>query len=307
MKTDAVTPDDLVRSVMALPPMARDAEGAIARAPNEAIVAWLRSAGVSTFLYGGCANFFNIGVGEYGAALDFIESLAGPREWIIPSIGPDFGKALDQAAILRGRAFPSAMLLPFAPVTQSGVATGLRRLSDKIGRPLMIFFKSPDYVGARDLARLLADGVLCCLEYGIAGSGEKPEPFLADLLDAAGTAQSIIDGAGERTVVGLARFGITGFTTGSGVVGPHLSMALLAALKRGDLVEAARLREYFLELEALRQAHSPIPVLHDAVALAGIAETGPIGPLFSNIEDEAARRQIRRAATTLRAASLAAA
>lgn len=305
MKTTLVTPGDLLESVLALPPMARNADGTIAPAANRAILDWLRAGGVSTFLYGGCANFFNMRVSEFAATLDFLEGLAGPDEWLIPTIGPDYGKARDQVEILRGRFFPSAMLLPLQQVTQAGVATGLRRLADAFGRPLMVFFKSPDYVRARDLAQLIKDGVLCCVEYGIGGSTDTPEPFLAELLDKAGNADAIIDGQGERTVVGHARFGLKGFTTGCGVVAPHLSMALLAALKKGDLAQAALLREPFLELERLRQANSPIPALHDAVALAGIADTGPIGPFFANCTDEGLRDALRRAADELRQKSLA--
>jgi hypothetical protein len=46
------------------------------------------------------------------------------------------------------------------------------------------------------------------------------------------------------------------------------------------------LREGFNSLESLRNAHGPIPVLHHAVALAGIAETGPALPLVANLGEE---------------------
>ncbi|HTR83841.1 MAG TPA: dihydrodipicolinate synthase family protein [Reyranella sp.] len=304
MKTTDVTPADLLRCPLALPPMARTASGEVSVEEQKKILAWLRSGGITTFLYGGCANFFNASVRAYAATLDIVEELAEADDWVIPTVGPDFGKAMDQAEILKGRRFPAAMLLPLAPVTAAGVATGLRRLSDTIGRPLMVFFKSPDYVRAADLAAMIKDGVLCCVEYGIGGSTDKAEPFLAELLERTGNTDAIIDGAGERTITTHARFGIKGYTSGSGVVAPHLTVALLNALKRGDLANAERLRAHFLELEGLRQAHSPIPVLHDAVRLAGIADTGPIGPFFSNVSDEAALKSIAAAATRLRTASL---
>jgi len=304
VKTTQVTPADLLCCPLALPPMARTQSGEIAVAEQAKLLDWLRSGGITTFLYGGCANFFNASVRQYAATLDVIEDLARDHEWVIPTIGPDFGKAMDQAEILRGRQFPSAMLLPLAPATAAGVATGLRRLSDAMGRPLMVFFKSADYVRASDLAAMIRDGVLCCVEYGIGGSTEMAEPFLAELLEQVGNVDAVIDGAGERTITTHARFGLKGYTSGSGVIAPHLTMALLAAVKRGDLGEAIRLREPFLELEGLRQAHAPIPVLHDAVRLAGIADTGPIGPFFSNVSDAQALASIAAAATRLREASL---
>ena len=261
---------------------------------------------MTTFLYGGCANLFNIGLTEYGALLDMLVRIAHSKSWMVPSIGPDYGKAMDQVKILREHEFPTAMILPFAPVTRNGVASGLRRLSDAYGRPIMLFLKSADYISPKDAARLLADGVLCTVEYGLAPPDLAADPYLGELLEAAGSAEWIVDGSGERTVVARnAAYGIVGFTSGSGIVGPHLAMALLHALQRGDTAGAQALRANFLPLEMLRQSHSPIPVLHDAVALADIAATGPIGPFFSNTADPDTIRAIEAAARTLKARSAA--
>jgi dihydrodipicolinate synthase/N-acetylneuraminate lyase len=67
-------------------------------------------------------------------------------------------------------------------------------------------------------------------------------------------------------------------------VAPRLSTVLLRALLRGDDREAERLRALFLPLEDLRDQHSPLRVLHAAVAAAGIADTGPLLPFLANIE-----------------------
>jgi dihydrodipicolinate synthase/N-acetylneuraminate lyase len=61
---------------------------------------------------------------------------------------------------------------------------------------------------------------------------------------------------------------------------------LLAALKAKDWAAAEALRAAYLPLEDLRDALSPIRVLHEAVTLAGIADMGPILPSLSNIEAE---------------------
>jgi 4-hydroxy-tetrahydrodipicolinate synthase len=303
MKTDAVTPEDLVRSIMALPPIARSKDGRIAKSECRKIIDWLSSAGVTTFMYGGVANLFNGALSEYAAILDVIEEQMPLGAWAIPAVGPDFGKAFDQIAILRGRQFPTAILLPAAAVTSAGVATGLRRLSDALGKPLMVFFKSADYLTPGDAAALLADGVLCCVEFGVGAGPDAGTSYLSALLAQTGTAERIIDGAGERTIVGLSVYGIRGYTSGSGVIAPHLSMALLRAIRDGDMVKAEALRELFLPFEHLRQSHGPVPVLHDGVRFAGIADTGPIGPFFESITDPALVTRITIAAQALRAAS----
>jgi dihydrodipicolinate synthase/N-acetylneuraminate lyase len=305
MKTSPVTPADLASSIIALPPIARKPSGALNAAENVKIIEWLDAAGVATFMYGGVANLFNAALSDYGAILDLMESIAPKRAWVVPAIGADFGKAWDQIDILRGRDFPTAILLPFAPVQSQGVATGLRRLSDRFGRPLMVFYKSADYLTAADAAALLSDGVLCCVEYGIAADEQGEFPYLAELLDKTGGAERIIDGAGEKSIFATAPLGLRGYTSGSGLIAPHLSIAILKAVARGDGATTAALCARFAPFETLRALHSPIPVVHEAVRLAGIADTGPLGPFFEPLVDPAVVEPIALAALALKAASLA--
>jgi dihydrodipicolinate synthase/N-acetylneuraminate lyase len=62
--------------------------------------------------------------------------------------------------------------------------------------------------------------------------------------------------------------------------------------------EAERIRQIFEPLEDLRNAISPIRVLHEAVAAAGIAATGPLLPLLDSVA-EADRPAIAAAAAAL--------
>jgi dihydrodipicolinate synthase/N-acetylneuraminate lyase len=60
---------------------------------------------------------------------------------------------------------------------------------------------------------------------------------------------------------------------------------MLRAIREADWTEAERIRGIFRPLEDLRNAIHPIRVLHEAVRLAGIAQTGPLLPLLSNLGD----------------------
>jgi dihydrodipicolinate synthase/N-acetylneuraminate lyase len=300
MKTSAVTTEDLARSVIAVPPLARRNDMSLDPGENRRLVEHLGRGGVSTLLYGGNANLYNVGVSDYGALLDLLEECAPEDAWMIPSIGADFGKALDQAAILRGRAFPTAMVLPLAsPLTTPGVAGGLRRLADAYGRPLIVYVKAEGYLTPGEVAALVKDGVACAVKYAIVRKDPKNDAFLAELVQKAGIGR-IVSGIGERPAIDhLTVFGLTGFTSGSVCVAPALSSAILAALKSGDIAAASRLRESFLPLEDLRDLHSPIRVLHEAVRLAGVAGTGPLYPFLSNIEDRQVLDSIGAAAREL--------
>ena len=122
------------------------------------------------------------------------------------------------------------------------------------------------------------------------------DTFLRDLIAAIGP-DLIVSGMGEQpAIVHLRDFGLTGFTSGCVCVAPALSMSMLRALRDRNFVEAERIRAIFAPLEALRDRINPVRVLHAAVRLAGIAETGPITPFWSPvaIADEPAIEQAAR-------------
>lgn len=58
---------------------------------------------------------------------------------------------------------------------------------------------------------------------------------------------------------------------------------MLKAILDKDYKTADAIRQEFTGLEDLRNAHSPIMVLHHAVELAGVANTGPALPLLTSL------------------------
>lgn len=287
MKTDAVAVADLRRSVIAVPPLALDASGKVSLEENRKIVAWLTDGGVSSILYGGNANFYHLGVGPYAGVLEVLAAIAPENAWIIPSVGADFGKAMDQIAILRDFPFPTAMALPMrGPTKPAGVATGLRRLADAYGRPVIAYIRSENYLAPADIAALLADGVVCSVKYAVERKEPAEDAYLAAIVAAAGT-DRLVSGIGERpAIVHWTKFGVNAFTSGSVTIAPHLSTAIHAALLAGDVATAERLRAAFLAFEDARDAHSPIVVLHDAMRFTGIADAGPIQPLLAGLDEK---------------------
>lgn len=303
MKTTPVSPADLAASVLSVPPLARRADLTIDPAQNGRLLDHLRSGGVRTFMYGGNANLYNMGVSDLHALCDLLIGLARDGDWIIPSVGSDYGKAHDQLRVLRDYPFPTAMVLPHkAQSTPAGVATGVRKLADAYGKPLIAYVKDEGYVEAADMGRLAKDGAICAIKYAIVRQDPSQDAFLGDLVDAVDR-NIVISGIGERPAIDhLTKFGLKAFTSGSVCVAPGLSMSLLRAIKRGDMAEAQRLRALFIPLEDQRDAHSPLRVLHDAVRLAGICDTGPMFPYLSNFTDKTILAGIEKAAKELLAA-----
>ncbi|HEX6634914.1 MAG TPA: dihydrodipicolinate synthase family protein [Usitatibacter sp.] len=285
MKTTPVTPADLSASVIAVPPLARRADLSLDPAANRALIRHLEEGGVRTLMYGGNANFYHLPTSEFAATLELVAGSVRDDTWVIPSAGADYGKLMDQAAILRDLAFPTAMALPFGkPSNDSGVATALRRFADRLGKPIVAYVKGMGYIEPATLGALAKDGVICAIKYAIVREHPSDDPYLADLVEQVDRSL-VISGIGERpAIVHWRDYGLRAFTSGSVCVAPRGSMRLLALLKAGHYDEAAKIRAAYIPLEDRRDALGPIRVLHDAVTLAGIAEMGPILPMISNLE-----------------------
>jgi len=299
MKTTPVSAADLQRSVIAVPPLARHADLSVNETANRALLRHLEAGGVRSVMYGGNANFYNVGVGEYARLVDFLAEAAGEDTWVLPSAGPDYGKLMDQAAILKSRRFPTAMLLPMSfPYTDAGLAEGVRRFSDALDRPAVVYIKSANYLAPSTLARLVEEGRIAALKYAVVHDNPGQDPYLA-ALRAEIDARWIVSGVGERPAIEhCRRFGLKTFTSGSVCVAPRGSMRLLRLLAEGRYDEAEPVRAAYLPLEDCRDAISPIRVLHDAVTLAGVADMGPMLPLLTGL-DEAERQRVAPVARAL--------
>jgi 4-hydroxy-tetrahydrodipicolinate synthase len=305
MKTDAVTRADF-RAVFAVPPLARrrDARRTIDHDQNDRIVRYVVNGGITRLLYGGNAFVYHLALGEYEELLASLAAVAGDT-WIIPAIGPSYGRAIDQAAIVRRHAFPTAMLLPCNdPRDAAGLTHGIREIADALGTPVVLYLKDDhtfgaDVIAGLDAAAALVDaGVVCAIKYAIVRRDPLADAYLDGLL-ARVDRSVVVSGMGEKpAVVHMRDRGLPGFTTGSGCVAPALSAALLAAALAGRWIDAEGLRQVFLPLETLRDDWGPARVLHAAVEDAGIAATGPIPPYVSEVP-ASKRVAVRAAAAAL--------
>jgi len=299
MNTNAITPGMLASSVIAVPPMARDADLNICADGNAKIIRHLEDGGIRTLLYGGNAVFHHIALAEYADTLVMLRDNSGADTIIIPSVGPAYGTALDQAAVLRDFDFPTAMVLPARDIaTPEGVATGIRKFAEAYGKPIVLYIKFEGYLEPEHARALMDDGVVNWIKYAIVRDDPARDDYLRQLVDCVDP-QRIVSGIGEQpAIVHLRDFGVQGFTSGCVCIAPSLSMKMLAALKAEDYETAESIRQTFEPLENLRNAINPIRVLHTAVAEAGIADTGPILPLLNDVSKNV-RANIADAAKTL--------
>jgi len=286
MKTSPVSKADLHRSVISVPPLCRNSSLRPDAVENSKLIRHIEAGGISTLLYGGNANFYNIALSEYEEVLGQLEAAAAADTWVIPSIGPQFGTAIDQAAILKRHKFPTAMLLPtLAASHPEGVRNAIPRIAEKAGIPLVLYVKDAGYVTPAVVRALVDAGVISWIKYAVVRENTAEDPLLAAIVDEVGT-DLLVSGIGEQPVPAhWNHFGIRSYTSGCVCVAPALSQRMLLAMQAGDAATAEKIRLLFRALEGLRNANGPIAVLHLAVALAGIAKTGPMLPLLTDVAE----------------------
>jgi dihydrodipicolinate synthase/N-acetylneuraminate lyase len=288
-----ITPEKL-RGVFAVPPLARkaNADRVIDFAQNDRIVSHIKAGGINRLIYGGNAFLYHITLREFEELLEWLSGL--PEDlWIVPSIGPSFGRAMDQALLLRRYQFPCAMILPCSdPRDAEGLERGYREIANAAGTQLIVYFKDENNFGPdRDagldaVAGLVNDNVCAAIKYAVVRENPSDDPYLNALLTRMDRAK-VISGIGERpAVTHLREWKLPGFTTGSGCIAPALSQMLFSACHHNDWKKAESLREHFIPLEDLRDAWGPARVLHHATELASVAQTGPLAPYISSLPAE---------------------
>lgn len=287
MQTTPITYDDLRSSVISVPPLARKADLSLNDAENTKLIKHLEAGGVRTFLYGGNANLYNIAVSEYAKLLEYLAGAVAPNSIVVPSVGPFYGNIVDQADILKSFQFPTAMILPtLFPAKPAGIQVAVRHFVERSGIPAVLYIKDENYMPPEAAAQLVNEGLISWIKYAIVRDNPAVDPYLTKLIDLVDR-KLIVSGIGEQpAIIHLRDFGITGFTSGCVCVAPALSMKCMAAIHREDYAEAEAIRAQFEPLEDQRNSHGPIPVLHHAVQLAGVADTGPFLPLLAPLADE---------------------
>jgi len=288
MKTSDVRLEDL-QGVFPVPPLARknDARRAIDFTENEKILSHIASGGLTRFLYGGNAFLYHITLSEFEELLSWLTGFDN-RHWAIPSLGPSYGRAMDQAPLLRKHSFPCAMLLPCGdPRDAAGLERGIRDIAAASETPLILYLKeehnfgSDREAGLDVVARLVDEGICVWIKYAVVRPDPSDDAYLEGLLERVDR-RKVISGIGERpAVIHLRDWRLPGFTTGSGCIAPRSSGAIFESCSLGNYDVAELYRQRFLPHEDLRDKWSPAKVLHHATQLAGIAETGPVPPFLS--------------------------
>ena len=226
-----------LQGVFAVPPLARKSDGdqTIDFEQNDLIVNHIRRGGITRLLYGGNAYVYHLTLREYEQLIEWLNGHA--REMtVIPSAGPAYGRAMDQAVLLRRYQFECVMMLPCGdPRDAAGLERGYRQFADAAQTPLFLYLKDESNMGAdleaglEVIERLVNDGTCVGIKYAVTREDPRRDAYL-DALVARVDSRFVVSGIGERpAIVHLRNWQLPGFTTGSGCIAPHLSQSLFEA------------------------------------------------------------------------------
>lgn len=282
---NTLSPTDYARSVVAVPPIALMSDGTVAREANRDLMAHVADGGIRTLLYGGNANLYHYGTAMLREALAVLTEGQPEGTTLVFSIGPDFGKAMDQVEDMRRAGITNVMMLPMAfPADPRGIAEGVRRIADKLGAGLVLYIKREQQVDAIDVGRMVEEGAVSFVKYAVERSTPREDAYLDALIAAVGR-ERIASGYGETPILDhIGKRRMSTFTSGAVCIAPAASNALLQRLRAGS--DVSRALEPFLEFERQRARIGGTKVLHDGITMTGLADCGPQLPFVSSLTDE---------------------
>src|ERR1700761_6615586 len=130
-----------LNGVFAVPPLARCANKKrdIDFEQNARLVRHIAKGGITRFIYGGNAFLYHMMLAEFEQLLRWLSEMQTEGLWFIPSVGPSYGRLMDQAPLLRQYAPPCVMALPCGdPRDAAGIECGLREFADAADAKLML-------------------------------------------------------------------------------------------------------------------------------------------------------------------------
>ncbi len=285
MDTRTITTARLAASVIAVPPLARNSGLQISLAENRRLIQFIEAGGVNTLLYGGNAVLYHTRPSEYAQLLQMLVETAAQETLIVPAVGPAYGTMMDQAEVLHDFDFPTVMILPQKDIADAqGIAGGIRRFVESYGKPIVLYLKHDRWLPADVVGKMHRSGIISWIKYAVVRDDPAQDDYLREVLEQV-PSEIVVSGIGEQpAIIHLRDFEIASFTSGCVCVNPALSTKMLRALQAADYDAAESIRQKFCGLEDLRNNINPIRVLHRAVELADIADTGPMYPMLGELD-----------------------
>ena len=232
----------------------------------------------------GTGLVYDICLEDYEAVVSTFVDAAGDEAWIVPGIGPGFGRSLEMGRIAQSLGVAGVMIMPIVgPASAEGVFNGLKEITKAVQLPTILYQRRLDIMPVSSVVRLCEMDNVVGLKYAV----EDSEAFEA-IAKKAGDRAAMICGMAEDPCITYMERGAVGFSSGMANFVPRMSLTLLRRFASGDRAEAERLRALMVPFEDFRgerRARYSTSALHAAMDYAGLAG-GPVIPFAADVAAE---------------------
>ncbi|MGY8827198.1 MAG: dihydrodipicolinate synthase family protein [Candidatus Latescibacterota bacterium] len=262
----------------------RSADGSIDLLGAAANVRYLVESGAN-FIMPMCGTglVYDATLEEYEAVVGTFMDAAAGKAFIVPGIGPGYGRTLEMGKIARSLGVAGAMVMPIVgPASAKGVEEGMTRIARDVQLPLLLYQRRLDIMPVAQVIRLCALDEVIGLKYAV----DDLYAF-TQINDAAGTRAAMVCGMAEDPALKYLAAGAVGFSSGMANFAPRMSLAILQNSRSDNRAAAEVLREVMVPFEDLRgerAARYSGSALHAAMERARLAG-GPVVPFAEDVAE----------------------
>lgn len=227
-----------LNTVHLVPPTPFTPDGS--RVVPEVLTAFVKdmvAVGVRVFLpAAGTGEFHSLTAAEAGLCIRATREAAGPECTVLAPVGLGLGHAIEVGRLAAEAGADALLLMP--PVHPYLADVGFRdyflAIAEAVPLPLLTYKRGP-VPSDKLLLELANSGKLVGVKYAV----NELDGF-ARLAAAAGGTVGLYCGTAERYAPYFMLAGATGYTSGAGCLAPRLTLALHAALAKGDYPTAMK-------------------------------------------------------------------
>lgn len=231
----------------------------------------------------GTGLVYDASLEEYETAVGAVVDQAGSRAFVVPGIGPGYGRSLEMAAIARSAGAAGVMIMPIVgPASDNGAKAGLEGIARSCRLPVLLYQRRLDIMPVDHVVELCRLEEVVGLKYAV----DDLSAF-SRIVVRAGQHAAMICGMAEDPCIDYLEAGAVGFSSGMANFVPRMSLELLRSFREGDAEAAARLRAEMVPFEDLRgedSARYSSSALHSAMEYAGQAG-GPVVPFAEPVAE----------------------
>ncbi|HIB88080.1 TPA: dihydrodipicolinate synthase family protein [Candidatus Poribacteria bacterium] len=232
----------------------------------------------------GTGLVYDASLEEYEAVVGTFIDEVGNESYVVPGIGPGFGRSLEMGSIANYLGADGVMIMPVVgPASAMGVYNGLKAITEKIKLPTILYQRRLDIMTVDDVICLCQLDEIIGLKYAV----DNVDAF-KQIAEKAGDQAAMTCGMAEDPCIEYLENGAIGFSSGMANFVPRMSMSLLQNFMSGNKAEAERLRSLMIPFEDFRGeggARYSSSALHAAMDYVGLAG-GPVIPFATDVSQQ---------------------